>query len=91
MSWNSLAPALTGIVDGRRVAVGSYAFVCASAAPADWSHQFLQRMGFDGATGVFVAVDGIMAGALLLLDEIRVEILGPFVSFAKPVLSASSW
>ena len=64
---------LTGIVDGRRVAVGSYAFVCASAAPADWSHQFLQRMGYDGATGVFVAVDGIMAGALLLLDEIRVE------------------
>ena len=64
---------LTGIVDKRRVAVGSYAFVCASAAPAAWSQQFLQRMGYDGATGVFVAIDGAMAGALLLLDEIRVE------------------
>ena len=64
---------LTGIVDKRRVAVGSYAFVCASAAPADWSQQFLQRMGYDGATGVFVAINGAMAGALLLLDEIRVE------------------
>jgi heavy metal translocating P-type ATPase len=64
---------LTGVVDSRRVAVGSYAFVCASATPADWSHRFLQRMGYDGATGVFVAVDGVMAGALLLLDDIRVE------------------
>jgi heavy metal translocating P-type ATPase len=64
---------VTGIVDTRRVAVGSYAFVCASAAPADWSRQFLRRMGYDGATGVFVAIDGVMSGALLLLDEIRVE------------------
>jgi heavy metal translocating P-type ATPase len=64
---------LTGIVDGQRVAVGSYAFVCASAAPADWNHCFLQRMGYDGATGVFVAVDGVMIGAMLLLDEIRLE------------------
>jgi len=64
---------LTGIVDNRRVVVGSYAFVCASAAPADWSQRFLQRMGYDGATGVFVAIDGVMAGALLLHDEIRAE------------------
>ncbi len=64
---------LTGIVDNRRVAVGSYAFVCASAAPADWSHRFLQRMGYDGATGVFLSIDGTMAGALLLQDEIRPE------------------
>jgi P-type E1-E2 ATPase len=30
-------------------------------------------MGYDGATGVFVAIDGVMAGALLLHDEIRAE------------------
>jgi P-type E1-E2 ATPase len=30
-------------------------------------------MGYDGATGVFVAIDGAMAGALLLVDEIRAE------------------
>jgi P-type E1-E2 ATPase len=30
-------------------------------------------MGYDGATGVFVAIDGAVAGALLLLDEIRLE------------------
>jgi heavy metal translocating P-type ATPase len=64
---------LTGTVDNRRVAVGSYSFVCASAAPADWSGQFLRRTGYDGATSVFVAIDGAMAGALLLHDEIRAE------------------
>ena len=30
-------------------------------------------MGYEGATGVFVAIDGAIAGALLLVDEIRVE------------------
>jgi soluble P-type ATPase/iron-sulfur cluster repair protein YtfE (RIC family) len=30
-------------------------------------------MGYDGATGVFVAIDGTVAGALLLHDEIRAE------------------
>jgi heavy metal translocating P-type ATPase len=64
---------LTGILDNRRVAVGSYELVCASAASADWSGQFLRRMGYDGATGVFVGIDGVMAGALLLHDEIRAE------------------
>ena len=64
---------LTGVVDDRRVAVGSYAFAAAPAAPADWSRRFLRRMGYDGATGVFVAIDGAVAGALLLLDEIRLE------------------
>jgi heavy metal translocating P-type ATPase len=64
---------LSGVVDDRQVAVGSYAFVSASAAPADWTHRFLRRMGYDGATGVFVATNGAVVGALLLLDEIRVE------------------
>ena len=30
-------------------------------------------MGYDGATGVLVAIEGVMAGALLLHDEIRAE------------------
>jgi heavy metal translocating P-type ATPase len=64
---------LNGIVDGRRVVIGSYAFVCGFVAPADWSGEFLRRMGYEGATGVFVAIDGSMAGALLLQDEIRPE------------------
>jgi heavy metal translocating P-type ATPase len=64
---------LTGVVDDRRVGIGSYSFVSLSATAADWSEEFLRRTGYDGATGVFVAVDGAIAGALLLVDEIRLE------------------
>jgi heavy metal translocating P-type ATPase len=64
---------LTGVVDGRRVVIGSYAFASARAASAGWTRQFLRRLGYDGATGVFVAIDGAITGSLLLLDEIRVE------------------
>ena len=64
---------LSGIVENRQVAVGSYDFACEFAPPSDWSQRFLQRMGYDGATGVFVVIDGVMAGALLLRDEIRTE------------------
>ena len=63
---------LTGVVDGRRVVIGSYAFASARAASAGWTRQFLRRLGYDGATGVFVAIDGAITGSLLLLDEIRV-------------------
>jgi heavy metal translocating P-type ATPase len=67
---------LTGQVDGRRVAVGSVAYVDEQAPapqPPPWRARFLRRMGYEGAAGVFVAVDGKMIGAILLADEIRPE------------------
>ena len=62
---------VTGTIDGRRVSVGSHAYVVARAEPAEWSGRFLRRMGYEGATGAFVAADGAMLGAILLADEIR--------------------
>jgi heavy metal translocating P-type ATPase len=62
---------VTGLVQGRRVSVGSHAYVAARAAPAEWNERFLRRMGYEGATGAFVAVDGRMLGAILLADEVR--------------------
>ncbi len=67
---------LTGQVDGRRVSVGSVAYVEEQAPapqPPPWRARFLRRMGYEGAAGVFVAVDGTMIGAILLADEIRPE------------------
>lgn len=62
---------LTGLVEGQRVSVGSHAYVAARAAAAGWTAPFLRRMGQEGATGVFVAAEGRLLGALLLADEIR--------------------
>jgi heavy metal translocating P-type ATPase len=62
---------VTGLVQAHRVSVGSYAYIAARAVPAEWNERFLRRMGYEGATGAFVAEDGRMLGAILLADEIR--------------------
>ena len=64
---------LRGIVDGHEVAVGSHAYVSALVPRAAWGDRVLQKMGYEGAVGVFVAMDGNLAGALLLFDEIRLD------------------
>ena len=62
---------LEGTVEGRRVALGSYGWLAQRVPSAAWAGQALRRMSYEGATSVFVAVDGTMRGALLLSDEIR--------------------
>jgi heavy metal translocating P-type ATPase len=64
---------LTGIIEGKQVVVGSHAYISQHARHAEWGERFLQRMSYEGATGVFVSVEGRMAGALLMADEIRPE------------------
>ncbi len=64
---------LTGEVEGRAVAIGSFAYVATVAAPAQWSKAFLRRVASEGATAVFVSVDGVMAGAILMANRIRLE------------------
>lgn len=64
---------LSGTIEGHRVIVGSYAFVTRMAAPAAWVEALRRRMRREAATGVFVAIDGRMSGALLLGDEIRLD------------------
>ncbi len=62
-----------GEVLGRRVSIGSFAHVAATAPAAPWADSFLRRCAYEGASAVFVGVDGVMAGALRLLDRIRLE------------------
>jgi len=64
---------LAGTVEGHRVIIGSHAFVSRVAVPAAWADTLRKRMRREAATGVFVAIDGSMAGALLLGDEIRLD------------------
>lgn len=61
-----------GIVGGHRVAVGKASWV--SALPNDrWVRSVRRRAELDGAVAIFVQVDGVPAGALLLDDPIRAD------------------
>ena len=60
---------LTGRVDGRPVMVGGLHFIAAKVAGADMS--LLPRDRPPGALAVAVAVDGKLAGILVLADELR--------------------
>ncbi len=64
---------LSGQVDGRQVVLGSFDHVRRVVPAADWSQDFQRRVGYDGASGVFVGIDGEMAGALHLADQVRME------------------
>ena len=61
---------ITGLVGGRRVAVGRAAFAGIADTPP-WVKTVRRRARLDGVLTVFVAVDGVPAGALLLADPIR--------------------
>jgi heavy metal translocating P-type ATPase len=60
-----------GKVDGRRVAIGRLEWVCPGSAPPEWVRKLKRRMVFDGQASVFVSIDGVLAGAILLEDPIR--------------------
>jgi heavy metal translocating P-type ATPase len=68
---------LTGRVDGRAVAVGGWDFVTAQLAPAaiapDIATARAEWTARPGTVVVAVAIDGALAGALLLADAVREE------------------
>jgi heavy metal translocating P-type ATPase len=69
----SLGAGLEGVVDGRKITVGSHGFVFGTANPPDWAVRALRRASWRSALSVFVARDGRPVGALLLADELRTE------------------
>ncbi|PTL82480.1 heavy metal translocating P-type ATPase [Vitiosangium sp. GDMCC 1.1324] len=64
---------MSGVVDGHRLKLGSRTWVEGPGPPTSWARAVLRRMGYEGCSGVFVSIDGRLAGALLLADEIRPE------------------
>lgn len=62
-----------GSVDGVRVCVGQLAFVAPTAERTTAVHSVEIRKHVEGSSSVYVAVDGVLAGALLLQDPIRPE------------------
>ncbi|MGO4813433.1 heavy metal translocating P-type ATPase [Cupriavidus sp. 2MCAB6] len=64
---------LSGIVDGHAVTLGSLAHVARATVPKPWSTALLRRLSHEGASAVFLGVDGAMRGALQLADQIRLD------------------
>jgi heavy metal translocating P-type ATPase len=64
---------LAGAVQGRAVRLGTLAYVANATSAGEWPERIARLAAQEGQSGVFVAVDGRIAGALLLADEIRTE------------------
>jgi heavy metal translocating P-type ATPase len=64
---------IEGRVGNRTVRVGGYAWIAATSAVPPEGHALRRRLAREGVTGVFVAIDGELAGALALADEIRAD------------------
>jgi cation transport ATPase len=65
---------LSGELAGRRVVLGSLAYV-SSQLPSlsPWAQSLQARLDMEGASVVYVACDGVLLGALELADRLRLE------------------
>jgi heavy metal translocating P-type ATPase len=64
---------ITGRVDGVAVRVGTAEFATGGAALPPWARDVRRRVSLEGATSVYIGVDGALVGALVLDDPIRPE------------------
>jgi heavy metal translocating P-type ATPase len=63
---------IRGVVAGRRVAVGKAGWAGVTGSPR-WAKTARRQARLDGALTVFVAVDGVPAGVLVLDDPVRAD------------------
>jgi heavy metal translocating P-type ATPase len=68
-----LGAGIRGTVEGRQVALGKLDWVAAGRALPPRAREVRRRAAREGASNVFVAVDGAVAGALILHDPIRAD------------------
>jgi heavy metal translocating P-type ATPase len=64
---------IAGSVGGRRVAVGQLGFVAPTMAPTPATRSVELRTAVEGSSSVYVSVDQLLVGVLLLQDPIRPE------------------
>jgi heavy metal translocating P-type ATPase len=62
---------IEGVVDGHRVALGKASYVSEGAPMPARAREVRRRSMLDGSSCIFVAVDGEVAGALIVDDPIR--------------------
>lgn len=64
---------IAGVVGGRHVAVGQLGFVAPNARSTPALRSIELRTAVEGSSSVYVSIDGVLAGVLLLQDPIRPE------------------
>ncbi len=64
---------LEGTIENHTVRAGSCSFIFGAASPPPWALRAERRAAWRSALSVFVSIDGVPAGALLLADEMRRE------------------
>lgn len=64
---------LVARVDGHEVAVGGWKFVAGLIAADEYADETARWLRRDGTVAVAVAIDGRLAGAFLLADQLRTE------------------
>ena len=64
---------VSGVVDGRRVAVGTAEFCAGDEGLPRWARDVRRRAAIDGSTCAFVRIDDAVLGALTLDDPLRSE------------------
>jgi heavy metal translocating P-type ATPase len=67
----SAGAGVRGTVDGHRVALGRAAWVVDGRPPPDAAVAVRRRTAIEGSSNVFVAVDGELAGVLVMEDPVR--------------------
>jgi len=68
-----LGSGVAGMVDGRKVRLGRLNWVIKGEAPSPNVYRLHRRALLEGSSCVFVAVDGSLAGALILDDPVRTD------------------
>jgi len=64
---------IDGVVDGHRVALGQARWLQDGKTMPEAADDVRRRMAADGASAVFVAVEGAISGALIMVDPVRSE------------------
>src|SRR5262249_34282324 len=60
-----------GMVDGRRVALGNAKFLTELGIATGALDREAERLRRDGATAIYVAIDGLAAGVIAIADPIK--------------------
>jgi len=62
-----------GHLGDHAVSIGTLSHVLGTSVAPPWTEAFIKRVGYSGASPVFIGVDGELVGALQLVDRIRLE------------------